>query len=301
MKWRRLSLRVGASDVEPASALLGGATGAQTSVEELASRGGFESDAGLRPSHFRIDAYVTGARARRAETTLRSALSRARRMRLIKGAQFSAATVRDEDWATAWKRYYRPQRIAAGVYVVPSWRRDFKPPRGARSITLDPGMAFGTGQHATTKLALELLLARVAPGESVIDVGCGSGILGIAAAQRGARIYACDVDPIAVKATRENFRANRLGVAAVRRAPGIPKTFPPAAIIVANITADVLTALAPTLASKLKLGGTLVTSGVTRRGRRALLAALDRNGLQLVDVRRRGEWFAFAHMKGRTP
>ena len=300
MKWRRLSLRVGASDVEPASALLGGATGAQTSVEELATRGGFESDARLRPLHFRIDAYVTGARARRAETTLRSALSRARRMRLIKAARFSAATVRDEDWATAWRRFYRPQRVAAGTYVVPSWRRDFKPPRGARSITLDPGMAFGTGQHATTKLALELLLARVSPGESVIDVGCGSGILGIAAAQRGARVYACDIDPIAVKATRGNFRANGVRAGAIVRAQGVPRTFPRASLLVANITADVLTGLAPTLASRLKLGGTLVTSGVTRGGRRALLAALDRNGLQLVDVRRRGKWFAFAHVKGRT-
>ena len=299
MKWRRLSLRVGASDLEQANALLAAATGAQTSVEEIAPRGGFGSDADGRPSHFRVSAYVSGADGRLAERMLRSALARARRKLIVKGVRASSATVRDEDWATAWKRYYRPQRVAADTYVVPSWRRNFKPPRGARSIVLDPGMAFGTGQHPTTKLALAMMLERLTPHSLVIDVGCGSGILAIAAAQRGAQVYACDADPIAVKATRENFRSNKVRAAAVKRASDIPKAFPPASVVVANITADVLTALAPTLAAKLKLGGALVTSGVTMRGRRALLDSLARNGLRLDDERRRGEWFAFAHVKGR--
>src|SRR5690348_6439571 len=106
MKWRRFSLRVGASDVEQASALLAAATGAQTSIEEIAPRGGFGPDAVRRPSHFRVATYVAGARAHRAERTLRSALARARRMRLLKGARASAATVHDDDWASGWKRYY---------------------------------------------------------------------------------------------------------------------------------------------------------------------------------------------------
>ncbi|HET9342656.1 MAG TPA: 50S ribosomal protein L11 methyltransferase [Candidatus Eremiobacteraceae bacterium] len=299
MKWRRLTLRVGAAAVEQANALLAAATGAQTSVEEIAPRGGFGSDAERRPSHFRVAAYVSGERAAHAERALRAALARARRLRLFKGVRASAATVRDEDWATGWKRYYKPLRVARDAFVVPSWRRDFTPPRGARAIVLDPGMAFGTGQHATTKMALDLLLERVRPGAIVIDVGCGSGILGIAAAQRGARVYACDQDLIAVAATRENFRANGVRAAAVKRASGIPKTFPRAILVVANITADVLEPLAPELVAALRKGGSLVTSGVTRRGRRTLLDAFARRGLRLDVERRSGEWFAFAHVKER--
>lgn len=300
MKWRRFSLRVGASDLEQANALLAAATGAQTSVEEIAPRGGFGSDAGRRPSHFRVAAYVGGARAARAERALRSALARARRLRLVKDARASAATVRDDDWASGWKRYYEPLRVARDAYVVPSWRRDFKPPRGARAIVLDPGMAFGTGQHATTKMALELLLEHVRPDDVVIDLGCGSGILGIAAAQRGARVYACDVDPIAVAATRANFGANGVRAAAVKLAAGIPPGFPRASIVVANITTDVLEPLGPRLAAALRMGGRLVTSGVTRRGRRALLDAFARHGLRLDDERKSGEWFAFAHVRERA-
>ncbi|HEY7995176.1 MAG TPA: 50S ribosomal protein L11 methyltransferase [Candidatus Eremiobacteraceae bacterium] len=294
-----MTLRVGAADVEQANALLAAATGAQTSVEEIAPRGGSGSDAERRPSHFRVAAYVSAARAGRAERALRTALTRARRLRLLKSVRRSTATVRDEDWATGWKRYYKPLRVARDAFVVPSWRRDFQPPRGARAIVLDPGMAFGTGQHATTKMALDLLLERVRPGKIVLDLGCGSGILGIAAAQRGARVYACDVDPIAVAATRENFRANDIRAAAVKRASGIPKTFPRAAVVVANITADVLELLAPALVAAVRKGGSLVTSGVTRRGRRALLDGFARRGLRLEVERKSGEWFAFAHVKER--
>lgn len=299
MKWRRLTLRVGASGLEQANALLAAATGAQTSIEEIAPRGGFGSDAARRPSHFRVAAFVSAARAPRAEKALRSALARARRLGLLKGVRASAASVKDEDWATGWKRYYKPQRVARDTFVVPSWRSDFKTPRGACAIVLDPGMAFGTGQHATTKMAMDLLLERVRPGAIVIDLGCGSGILGIAAAQRGARVYACDADPIAVAATRENFRTNGVRAAAVKRASGIPKAFPRASVVVANITADVLEPLAPAFVAALRAGGSLVTSGVTRRGRRALLDAFARRGLRLEAERRSGEWFAFAHVKGR--
>jgi len=299
MRWRRLSLRVGARDLEQANALLAAATGARTAVEEIAPRGTFGSDAAGRPSHFQVSAYVSGESARNAERTFRSALARARRLRLIDGVRASTATVRDDDWASGWKRYFKPLRVARATYVVPSWRLDFKPPRGAQTIVLDPGMAFGTGQHATTKMALELLLARVRPGDVVLDVGCGSGILGIAAAQRGARVYACDVDQIAVKATRENFRANEVRAGAVKRAAGIPKTFPSASIVAANITADVLQTLAPGFARALVKGGGVVTSGVTQRGRQTVLDAFARHRLRLVDERKSGEWLAFAHVKDR--
>ena len=282
MKWRRLTLRVGAADVEAAAALLATATGAGIAIDDKSA----------------VSAYVPLARAARASALLGAALARARRMGLLASARRSSATVRDEDWATSWKRYYRPSKLADGLYVVPPWRRDFCAPRGTQVIELDPGMAFGTGQHPTTKMALQLLLPHACAGKPMLDIGCGSGILGLAAAQRGARVYASDVDPIAVSATRENFRKNRMRAAAVKRAAGVPAAFPRAQLVAANITADVLTALAPALSRALVRGGILVTSGVTKRGRAPMLSALRAAGLRVLDERRSGEWIAHAHVKG---
>ena len=299
MKWRRFALTVGARDVEAAGALLTAATGAQISVEQAIAGGDGGTDAARRPHRVRISAYVAGSRAGTAHRSLRASLARARKARIIGDVRSSSSTVSDEDWASGWKRHFRPHKLAPGLYVVPSWERTFSPPRGSRSIVLDPGMAFGTGLHPTTKLALSLALPHVEAGRIVFDVGCGSGILGIAAAQRGAMVYACDVDPIAVRAAKENFTSNGLRPRAVMRASGVPKKFGRASLITANITADVLEQLATALYASLERGGTLVTSGVTRRGRRRLLDALERAGLKRVDERTSGEWFAFAHERGR--
>ena len=299
MKWRRFALTVGARDVEAAGALLAAATGAQISVEQTFAGGDGETGAARRPKHFLITAYVRASRARVAARSLGAALARARASRLIGSARRSASTVSDEDWAHGWKRYFRPHKAAPGVYVVPSWERGFSPPRGSRAIVLDPGMAFGTGLHPTTKMALALALPRIEAGCVAFDIGCGSGILGIAAAQRGAKLFACDVDPIAVRATKDNFRANGLRPSAVTRAAGVPKSFGRASLITANITADVLEPLARPLSAALERGGTLVTSGVTRRGRRRLLDALKRAGLKRVDERANGDWFAFVHERAR--
>jgi ribosomal protein L11 methyltransferase len=281
MKWRRLTLRVDACDVEAASALLATATGAQVSVENDAL----------------VSAYVPQSRAASATRALSSALGRARRQGLLRLARRSSAIVRDEDWATSWKRFYRPSKLADGLYVVPSWHSGFRPPRGARTIQLDPGMAFGTGQHATTKMALQLLLPRVRASQPMLDIGCGSGILGMAAAQRGAKVFACDVDPIAVSAARDNFRVNGLRAAAVRRATGVPDSFPRAPLIAANITADVLAPLAVAFAKNLTREGAIVTSGVTKRGRTLMLNAFSDAKLRLVDERKSGEWLSFVHTK----
>lgn len=300
MRWRRLALTVGARDVEAAGALLAAATGARTSVEQAFRRDETEeTDAAGRPDSHHITAYVPVRSARAAERSLKASLARARRLRLVSRVLRSSATVDDADWATGWKRHFRPHKVAPRTYVVPSWERRFSPPRGSRAIVLDPGMAFGTGLHPTTKLALALALPRIGAGAVVFDVGCGSGILAIAAAQRGARVYACDVDPIAVAATRKNFKANGLRAARVARASGIPPSFGRASLVIANITADVLAPLAPRFRAALEPGGSLVTSGVTRRGKRTLLKAFERAGLRRREERTRGEWFAFVHERTR--
>lgn len=171
---------------------------------------------------------------------------------------FSIARVEDEDWVARSREQFAPLAIGERLWVGASWH---EPPGGAAAIVrLDPGMAFGTGSHPSTRLVLRFLERAVCGGESVLDYGCGSGILAIAAAKLGAaRVDAVDIDPLALEATAANAAANR---AQVRVAA--PEALPAARydIVVANILAQPLMALAPLLASRTAPGGTIVLSGL---------------------------------------
>jgi ribosomal protein L11 methyltransferase len=241
-------------------------------------------------------------------------LASARRRGLIPQVEVEEADARDEAWASQWKKHYKPFRIADSLYIAPAWDRAFKSPRGSRVVRLDPGQAFGTGRHATTKLALALLLPRVRRGMVVLDIGCGSGILGIAAAKYGARVYASDTDPLAIRATRDNFAINDLSAAAISKSRGVPASFPHADLIVANITARVLTPMAAALARKLLPGGVLVTSGIAKDSGERVLKAFARQRLALAETKGRehleviggaltvtGTWRAYAHRKRSRP
>ena len=210
--WRRFSLLVPPSDVEPASALLATATGASVAVEEPG-----EDDAG-RTTHIRVSAFVHSSQSKSAARNVRALFAHARREGVLRDARPQrAVTVRDEDWGESWKRFYKSFPIAPRLWIAPSWESEFRAPRGARTLWMDPGMAFGTGQHPTTVLALRMMLPLVIRGRKLIDAGCGSGILGLAAGLAGARVYACDVDPVATAAARANFRANDVRPVSLRQ------------------------------------------------------------------------------------
>lgn len=166
-------------------------------------------------------------------------------------------------------------------------------------LRLDPGMAFGTGLHPTTKSALALALPRVHRGDAVLDIGCGSGILGLAAALHGARVYASDSDTIAVRVARANFATNVLPVQRIVRARDVPAKVPQAALITANITGRVLARLSTALARKLKPRGWLISSGIVESGKAYVLRSYARAGLRHAETIRDGEWLAFAHQKSR--
>ncbi len=217
--------------------------------------------------------------------------------------------LREEDWSQAWKRFYHPIRVGKRVVLKPSWER-FQAQPGDLIIQLDPGMAFGTGLHPTTRLCVAALEDWVRPGTGVLDVGTGSGVLAIVAAKLGARpVLATDIDPIAVAAAQENIRRNELALGEeaglqVRQGsvpPGMAGRFQ---LVVANILAEVIVDLldgsygGPSLAEPLAPGGHLILPGILAEKAPLVLEATERCGLALVERRQEEDWVALVLVKG---
>jgi len=170
---------------------------------------------------------------------------------------FRTHAVADEDWVRATQSQFGPRSIAGRLWIVPSWH---EPPGEGVVLRLDPGLAFGTGSHPSTRLVLGWLATQDLGGAHLLDYGCGSGILAIAAAKLGAaRVDAVDVDADALAATRDNARANGVAVRACA-----PEALAPGAydIVLANILAQPLIALEPLLAARVRAGGRIVLSGI---------------------------------------
>lgn len=206
--------------------------------------------------------------------------------------------VDDEDWAENWKKSFVPFRLGARMVVKPSWC-DYPRHEGDRVIEMDPGMAFGTGTHETTGLCVELLEQYLKPGDSVIDVGTGTGILAIAAALCGARdVLAIDIDPLAVRVAGENVLINHQApVIRVRQGDLLEAVDEVADVVVANIIADVVAMLAQPVRAHIKDGGLFICSGIARAKKQGVLSALDEAGYREKDIREKGEWCAICAHK----
>jgi ribosomal protein L11 methyltransferase len=200
-----------------------------------------------------------------------------------------------DGWRDEWKKYFEPFRVCAGVVVRPPWR-EHAAEHGEKVVVLEPGRAFGTGLHETTSLVAEALAARSLEGMSVLDVGCGSGILGLVALALGAaRVRAIDVDPDAVAVTREN--AERNGVGPRLQSDETPVGVVPESydVVLANIDSTTLVDLAPALIERVLPGGVLVLSGIlSPEVAPAQLAEVRRafGKLEEKQVRAQGEWIA---------
>lgn len=201
-------------------------------------------------------------------------------------------TVDGDDWIDVWKKHFRPIPLGK-IVVVPEWI-DYVPAPDERVILLDSNMAFGTGEHETTSMCVELLQAYVQPNSVCIDVGCGSGILGIAAVKLGAaKAYLTDIDPIAVESALHNSRLN--GVAeqtVVAHSNLLDDTQVQGDVMVANITGEVLKMLAPSIPKNLKPDGVLILSGIIESRLETVRAAYEAVGMRVVSERRKGEWYA---------
>ena len=220
-------------------------------------------------------------------------------------------SLREEDWATSWQKYYQPIPVGRRIYIVPDWMRGEPVPGGRTPLYLNPGLTFGTGSHPTTQLCLELLEAVLRPGDQVLDLGCGSGILAIAALALGAsRAVGVDIDPKAADVAFENAALNgigpdRLGVyagdvltdkkLAARLGPGQNQ------VVLANIVADVIIPLSGTAGEFMTGDGVFLTSGIIDGRQDEVRAALEANGFAVARHLERGGWHAFLARKAGEP
>ncbi len=219
--------------------------------------------------------------------------------------QVSYAQVEDTDWLNGWKKYYHPLPVGP-VTIVPAWQvEEYAPREDEKLLIIDPGLAFGTGSHETTASCIEALADCVVPGDRVLDVGCGSGILSIAALLCGASTaLGIDIDPAAARVSKENAALNPFpGQFDALAGNILEEDSDPVLkdalagqkfdLVVANIVADVIIPLSGQIRRHLKDGGYFITSGILSPRAEAVRSALESNGFTVCQTKRKKEWVCF--------
>ena len=215
--------------------------------------------------------------------------------------EVTATEVREEDWANNWKKYFKPLQIGKKLLVCPTWEDAGDLADGRQVLRIDPGMAFGTGGHDTTRLVLEVLENTLQEGDTLLDVGCGSGILSIAACLLGAdSAFGVDIDPLAVRTAVENGEENGLTAPKYTVVHGdlVDKVTGEYDVVVANIVADAIIMLSPAVRPFLKAGGTYIVSGIIDTREKDVIPALTAAGFTVTERFTHGGWVALKCTKG---
>ena len=213
-------------------------------------------------------------------------------------AKITTAEIEDEDYLNNWKKYFKTFRIGRNIVIKPSWE-DYEEKEEDIIIDIDPGMAFGTGTHETTSLCIEALEDYVEKGDTVFDIGCGSGILSIVSAKLGAeKVVAIDLDPLCVKTSKENIIKNKLeDKIKVEKGDLLQVLQGKADLIVSNIIAEVILTMTDDIKNYLKVGGIFIASGIILEKKDRVLESLEDNDFKIEKIKTQGEWVSIISIK----
>ncbi|MCQ4636048.1 50S ribosomal protein L11 methyltransferase [Anaerovorax odorimutans] len=206
--------------------------------------------------------------------------------------------VDDEDWKDKWKEYFKPAKVTEKLVVKPTWE-DYEAAEGDLVIEIDPGMAFGTGTHETTTLCLGMIEKYLKENQSVLDIGCGSGILSIAAAKLGSRqVLGIEIDPDAARTAEENVKANNVDAQVTVKIGDLTKDVDQKAdLLAANLIAPLVIELSDAAAEHLNDGGVFISSGILTEKKDAVEEAVKKAGFDILETQIKGEWCAIAARK----
>lgn len=216
--------------------------------------------------------------------------------------EYEPKNIREEDWANNWKKYFKPLTVGEKLLIKPSWEQT-APDEKRKVLEIDPAASFGTGQHNTTQLCLELLEKHLHEGDTLLDLGCGSGILSIGGLLLGAeKAFAVDIDKRSVEIAAENAQKNNIPKEKYTALCGniiedtdlVRRIGTGYDLVCANIVADVLIAMSGSFSGFLKDNGTLVISGIIKDRQQEVLDAVSSNGFKLIEVKEKGDWTAAA-------
>jgi ribosomal protein L11 methyltransferase len=289
MNWIELSVQTDAEGAEAAAALLNEMVETGAAIEQTIIP---DADQPFDPARAYTVRAFFAARSEQREQLQRAQESLWHLAQLRAMTEPRVRELAEEDWAEAWKKYYTILHIGEHLVTKPSWL-EYAPRPDDIVIELDPGMAFGTGLHPTTRLCMLALEQNQTGAPRVLDVGTGSGILSITSAKLGAReIFACDTDPVAVETAARNVAINRAEKIVRVERGSLGPSCNQFDLICINILAEVIVELAPALAGALRSGGTIIASGILDFKADDVVDALNGVGIEIVEKKQEEDWVA---------
>jgi len=251
---------------------------------------------GVRPTVYAVSGYFPASAFDQAQRQDFEKALKALDRQLTMRHRIFYRSVDEEDWAESWKAFFWPEKVSEQIVVKPTWR-EYAPTNDEKVLEIDPGMAFGTGTHPTTALCIQLLEQHLQPGDRLLDVGTGSGILMVAGSLLGAaEVHGIDNDPVAVDVARQNLEINGVPdncgrVWAGDLVGGVTTGYD---LVAANILAEVIIGLLPDIPGVLAPGGRFICSGILHSQKGQIIQSAEPIGFQLIDTREQEEWVALA-------